>query len=691
MSGDPPTRESVKVAVRLRPMSKKEIASKFAKIIRIDQDGASAFITNPQGSEVQFTYDFAFPDTCTQEEIYENTAAPIVDGVLNGYNGTIFAYGQTGTGKTYTMDGTTEGENRGIVPRAFEHIFDYMRANGDTHKFSVTMTYVELYNEKVRDLLSKKDDDKSLVIHEDPVKGFYIKGVEIRTVNSIKDLFDFQAEGKKRRVTRATNMNEESSRSHSILSLNVETLTTLDGMDGSHVRSARLNLVDLAGSERVAKTGAEGQGFIEGVSINYALMILGNCISALTSRGHGHIPYRDSALTKLLRDSLGGNAKTLMIATLGPVDYNFSESMSTLRYAENAKKIKNKPKVNMDPKDALLMQYQEELKALQAQLKNGTPEAQAENNEKMIKEMEEKLEKKRKMLAEASHIAAEEREQLQKKLEERRRKLEKEKEKQSKFVGRLQELTKFLVNGSEKLMEKTQQNEADLAAIREKLKKRAEHQAKMEKEIEMKKKKKQEMLEQCKTIQDKVTMVSEKFKETVGEYKNLKTKVPEVQKTIQEDREQLADQIDSLNKQLEVYTLILENFIPQSEVQRIRSAAIYNEEEGKWEMPEVDKRARTKQVLSLERPNSAIGCPRPTAMDKKQRISGQAANDDLPEMVLKPTPVESRLKDGPKIIDMEGIEQEIEEQFMDDEADLAVDIPQELPGIAPAALFIQRR
>ena len=661
-------------------MSKNEIAHKFAKVIRIDQENASAYITTPEGSEMQFTYDFAFPDTSTQEEIYENTSAQIVDGVLNGYNGTIFAYGQTGTGKTYTMDGATEGDNRGIVPRAFEHIFDYMRANGDTHKFSVTMQYVEIYNEQIRDLLATKEKTGSLVIHEDPSKGFYVQGVEIRTVNTIQDLFNFQAEGKKRRVTRATNMNEESSRSHSILTLNVETLATLDGMDGSHVRSARLNLVDLAGSERVAKTGAEGQGFKEGVSINYALMVLGNCISALTSRGHGHIPYRDSALTKLLRDSLGGNAKTLMIATLGPADYNFIESRSTLRYAENAKKIKNKPKVNMDPKDALLMQYQEELKALQAQLKNGTPEAQAENNERMIKEMEEKLEKKRKMLAEASHIAAEEREQLQKKLEERRKKLEKEKAKQNKFVGRLQELQKFLVNGSEKLMEKTQQNEADLAAIREKLKKRAEHQAKMEKEIEMKKKKKQEMLEQCKTIQDKVTLVSEKFKETVGEYKNLKTKVPEVQKTIQEDREQLADQIDSLNRQLEVYQLILENFIPQSEVQRVRSAATYNEDEGKWEIPEVDKRARTKQVLSLERPNSAIGCPRPTAMDKKG-LRGQPGTEEFQEMALKPTPVESRLKDGPKIIDMEGIEQEIEEQFADDEADLSVDIPQELYGV----------
>ena len=677
------TREAVKVAIRLRPFSKKEIKDGYKKIIRIDQPNASCYITNPQNEDVQFTYDFAFPENATQEEIYETTSAQIVDGVLQGYNGTIFAYGQTGTGKTYTMDGESEkgSPNRGIVPRAFEHIFDYMTANADSHKFSITVTYVELYNEQIRDLLAKNDPQQPLTIHEDPNKGFYIKGVTSRTVTSFEEIVAVQQEGKVHRVTRATNMNESSSRSHSILTLNIETLTMIEG--GSHVRSARLNLVDLAGSERLAKTQTEGQGVKEGISINFALMVLGNCISALTTAGHTHIPYRDSALTKLLRDSLGGNAKTLMIATIGPASYNFSESMSTLRYAERAKKIENKPKVNMDPKDALLMQYQEELQRLQAQVK-GSGTVNKAPTEEEIKAMEDKLEKQRQQLADASHLAKEEREKLEKKLEERKKKLDKEKEKQGQFVNRLKELAKFLVNGSQELMAKTQKNDQEIATIREKLKKREEYAKKMAKEIEQKKKKKQEVLDQCKTAEDKAKVVAQKFTDTVNEYKNLKVKYNEVQKQIQEDREELARQIDSLNRQLEVYSLIIDNFIPQSEVSRIRTSAVYDKDTQKWQIPEPDKKEILKKVVGLERPKSGIGQPRPTAIDKKR-------NDDLPPINLTPTPVESNLKEGPKIVDTSGIEQEIEESFQDDEADLVVEIPQELPGISFIPMNIHRQ
>jgi kinesin family protein 3/17 len=429
-------------------MSKSEITQGFKNIIAIDQSAASVHVENPHGPKAQFTYDYAFPNNCTQEEIYENTAAPIVDGVLRGINGTIFAYGQTGTGKTFTMDGLPDPEGRGIVPRAFEHIFDYMTANADTHRFSVTMQYVELYNEHIRDLLGCPDSDHPLAIHEDSTKQFYVQGVQIRTVETIQDLFRYQREGAQHRVTRQTRMNEESSRSHSILTLRIETLTMIDG--GSHVRSGRLNLVDLAGSERASKTGeTKGPGVVESIAINRALLVLGACISALTSRGTSHIPYRDSALTKLLRDSLGGNARTLMIAAIGPADYNFQESMSTLRYAENAKLITNKPKVNIDPKDALLMQYQEELQRLQEQLTEGTPEAQAANKERMIREMEERLEREKRELAQASSMAAEERARLQTQLEEQRRELEVQKAAKEEFVSRFTTLKKFLAQGSD--------------------------------------------------------------------------------------------------------------------------------------------------------------------------------------------------------------------------------------------------
>ncbi|OHT06085.1 hypothetical protein TRFO_26000 [Tritrichomonas foetus] len=332
----------------------------------------------------------------------------------------------------------------------------------------------------------------------------------------------------------------------------------------------------------------------------------------------------------------------------------------------------------MDPKDALLMQYQEELERLQAQVKGGGTVKKAPTEED-IKAMEEKLEKQRQMLQDASHLAKEEREALQKKLEERKKKLDKEKAKQSQFVDRLKELTKFLVNGQQSLMAQTQKNDENIAEIREKLKKREEYAKHIQKEIERKKKKKQEVLDQCKTAEDKVKVVSQKFTDTVNEYKNLKTKYTEVQNQIQEDREELARQIDSLNRQLEVYTLIIENFIPQSEVSRIKQTAVYDNETQKWMIPEPDKRVILKKVVGLERPKSGIGYPRPTAIDKRN-ISG--ALDDIPPITLKPTPVESNLKDGPRIVDTSGIEQEIEESFQDDEADLVVEIPQELPGIS---------
>jgi kinesin family protein 3/17 len=349
-------------------MSADEKAAEFEKIVDIDQKEATVYVQNPAGQKVHFRFDFAYPEGISQEEVYEETAAPIVSGVLEGFNGTIFAYGQTGTGKTYTMDGKSTGEHRGIVPRAFEHIFEHMATNGENQQFMVTVTYVEIYNDELRDLLATGEGE-ALKIREDPQHGVTIRGVAMHKVQQLDDLWRLLAFGKKNRKVRKTKMNAESSRSHSILTLNVETLSQIEG--GSHVRSARLNLVDLAGSERIAKTGAEGAGMAEGININYELMILGNCIAALTAKGNSHIPYRDSKLTMLLRDSLGGNARTMMIAALGPASYNFSETMSTLRYAERAKKIENKPKVNMDPKDALLLKYQEELAALQAQL-NGT-------------------------------------------------------------------------------------------------------------------------------------------------------------------------------------------------------------------------------------------------------------------------------------------------------------------------------
>ena len=221
--------------------------------------------------------------------------------------------------------------------------------------FMVRVSMLELYNEEIVDLLvdNKK---KKLQIHEDKDKGVYVKDLTDYPVNTIEDMKQKLAEGSKCRHTASTQMNNVSSRSHSIFMIRVEQAEEIEGVQ--KVKVGRLNLVDLAGSERQKKTKADATRSKEGIYINCALSVLGQVISALTSPNPAHVPYRDSKLTRLLQESLGGNAKTIMIANIGPADYNYDETMSTLRYAYQAKKIKNKPKINDDPKDALIREYQ---------------------------------------------------------------------------------------------------------------------------------------------------------------------------------------------------------------------------------------------------------------------------------------------------------------------------------------------
>lgn len=643
-------REAVKVSIRLRPMSEKEINAGFKKIVEIDKKTATVKIQNPQNQTITFTFDYGFPEDCTQEEVYEATAAPIVSGVLEGFNGTIFAYGQTGTGKTYSMDGKTHGEHRGIMPRAFDHIFEYIQANQDSHEFLVTVTYVEIYNNELRDLLAE-NHEQPLKIREDAQKNVYIKGVCTHKVKSVDELHALLAYGKKNRVVRKTNMNSESSRSHSILSLVIETLTKIDGQD--HVRSARLNMVDLAGSERAAKTGAEGVGFTEGVNINYELMILGNCIAALTSKG-SHIPYRDSKLTMLLKDSLGGNARTMMIAALGPADYNFSETMSTLRYAERAKKIENKPKVNMDPKDALLLQLKEELAALESQIQQKDQlSAQMGASDDVIAMMEAKLEEERAEIAKQSNMAEKERIELTKKMEQRLKEIEAEKAKRESFQAKLEELTKALeTSNKSQLMQRTTQNEKQIEEARKKLAMREEKSRKMQEEMEARRRQQEEKEREVSSLAQNVENVVSQFQDLVDRYKNLKVMLPEVQKTINGDRVQLAEHQESLAQQLDLLQQIVDNFIPPSEVERVKNQFTYDKDSDKWNEKSIDKKELVSAVLHTERPKSALGGTRPLAKTGGFRATTPQSMDgnDLIENEMPPAPVPSRLRQGPKKI-----------------------------------------
>ncbi|KAG0423831.1 hypothetical protein HPB47_000403 [Ixodes persulcatus] len=267
-----------------------------------------------------------------------------LQSVSEGYNGTVFAYGQTGCGKSFSMQGCRlpqQSKQKGIIPRAFEHIFEAIAA-ADASKYLVHASYLEIYNEDIRDLLAD-DPKKKVDLKEHPDKGVYVPGLSLHPVQDVQSCEAVMERGWKNRSVGATLMNADSSRSHSVFTIHLEQME-LTGR--KCIRSGKLNLVDLAGSERQAKT-------------------------ALVDGRSKHIPYRDSKLTRLLQDSLGGNTRTLMLACLSPADSNYDETLSTLRYANRAKNIQNRPCVNEDPKDALLREYREELERLK-QLLTGT-------------------------------------------------------------------------------------------------------------------------------------------------------------------------------------------------------------------------------------------------------------------------------------------------------------------------------
>ena len=258
-------------------------------------------------------------------------------------------------------------EHRGIIPNCFAHIFGCLEQGEEGTRFLIRCSYLEIYNEEVYDLLidSKKTQQTGpvkLEIKENPDKGIFVKDLQQIIVKSIPEMETLMNQGTNNRKTASTLMNSESSRSHSIFTIYIETAEKTE--KGQRIRAGKLNLVDLAGSERLSKTGATGDTQKEGAKINLSLSALGNVISCLVDGKSQHIPYRTSKLTRLLQDSLGGNTKTVMIAACSPADYNYDETLSTLRYASRAKAIKNKPRVNEDPKDALLKQYEEEIRSL---------------------------------------------------------------------------------------------------------------------------------------------------------------------------------------------------------------------------------------------------------------------------------------------------------------------------------------
>lgn len=362
--------EAVRVVARCRPISRKEEASGCENILEVDAKLGQITVRNPKAPPDEpmkvFTFDSVYGWEAAQSDIYDDAVRPLVDSVLQGFNGTIFAYGQTGTGKTYTMLGDSrEPDKKGVIPNSFQHIFTHI-SRSQNQKYLVRSSYLEIYQEEIRDLL-RKDNNKRLELKENTDYGVYVKDLSSVVTKNATEIEHVMHMGDQSRSVGFTNMNERSSRSHAIFVITVE--CSEEGPDGEdHIRVGKLNMVDLAGSERQSKTGAKGRRLREAAKINLSLSALGNVISALVDGRTTHVPYRDSKLTRLLQDSLGGNAKTVMIATVGPSHKNHDESLATLRYASRAKNIKNKPRINEDPKAALLREFQEEIARLKAQL-----------------------------------------------------------------------------------------------------------------------------------------------------------------------------------------------------------------------------------------------------------------------------------------------------------------------------------
>uniref|UniRef100_K3WGA2 Kinesin motor domain-containing protein n=1 Tax=Globisporangium ultimum (strain ATCC 200006 / CBS 805.95 / DAOM BR144) TaxID=431595 RepID=K3WGA2_GLOUD len=361
----------IRVCARFRPQNKLEVKQQAVECVRVDDGNTRVQIEHlgRSGEALTFTFDQVFGTKSTQAEVYTATAKPLVESALRGYNCTCFVYGQTGTGKTFSMEGVPgDAEYAGIIPRVMDDVFDGIQNMQADLEFLVRVSYIEIYLEKIRDLLEPSSNNLS--VRESRERGVWIAGATEVCCASADEMMGVMRRGGANRVISSTRMNNDSSRSHSVFIITIEQRNVATGS----TRSGKLFLVDLAGSEKVGKTHAKGQTLKEAQHINKSLSALGSVMNALTSgaQSSAHIPYRDSKLTRLLQDSLGGNSETTLLVCGSCSSYNSEETISTLRFGTRAKNIKNKPKVNEEKTVAeykmLVAEKDKQIAALEVQL-----------------------------------------------------------------------------------------------------------------------------------------------------------------------------------------------------------------------------------------------------------------------------------------------------------------------------------
>eukprot|EP00038_Savillea_parva_P008289 m.175984 g.175984 ORF g.175984 m.175984 type:complete len:966 (+) comp14087_c0_seq1:281-3178(+) len=419
--------DKIVVAVRVRPMNDREHREEKKKLV-VRMDGQRTDLLGEKSASTKrslmdrstgredksFTYDYSFwsanqsdQNYVGQAHVYNALGKHLLDNAFKGFNNCIFAYGQTGSGKTYTMMGPIE--DPGLTPRICNELFQRIAQNDDPNvKFRVECSYMEIYNERVRDLLAMSDNKVNLKVREHKILGPYVEGLRSFATKDFNAMNALILEGIKSRVTATTAMNDQSSRSHAVFNITL-TESTFDTMSGNTgEKTSRISLVDLAGSERVWRTGADGERLREGGSINKSLSTLGLVISNLADIATGKkvkdsfIPYRDSVLTWLLKENLGGNSKTVMIATISPSEDSYEESLSTLRYANTAKRIQTYAVVNEDANAKMIRDLREEVEHLRHMLAAGGMQGTATISDSQMLELREKLAESERLMKEMS-------------------------------------------------------------------------------------------------------------------------------------------------------------------------------------------------------------------------------------------------------------------------------------------------
>ena len=673
--------ENVRVAVRCRPLNSTETSRGEGSIvtvnsrqaaITVDRPSAATSLTGDADSSTApsrtFTFDYTYGSDSSQQSIFAQTAQPIIDSVLEGYNGTIFCYGQTGTGKTHTMEGVVDDEQqRGIMPNSFHYIFDNIAKAPSTIQFLVRASFLEIYLDDVFDLLSSEKDRCRMDVKESKDKGVFVKDLIEQQVSSVADMMKVLKTGTKQRKTGATKMNAGSSRSHSILSITIETSESVTvGLETKTTyKVGKLHLVDLAGSERQKKTEAEGSRLDEAKSINWSLTVLGNVIKALIDKNAKHVPYRDSKLTRLLQDSLGGNTKTVMIANLGPAHSNWEETMATLRYADRAKQIQNKPNVNADAKDTMIKQFQDEIEALRRQLEEGggalagegEPEegdeeeddsdaahVELENGERVsraggkivrtrvvdrvvrvgvseeeVNRLQAEAEESRRALEDAHSAEAGEIERRRKEwedkqaevaaaLDERQATIAAQKAKRLQLRQQLHAAESRLVQGQQ-LVKQSREQEVQLERNRAALRKNEEEKARMEAALRQREEGQLELADKYESLEKELAAKKAKWEKLVAKWKESKEEEQSVRVRQQKEREELLTAVRELNKSIALRRTIQRQFMPSHTTAQLRRRVVFDDQTGSFvlgkAMDEADE--AHSDASTVRRPPSVRG------------------------------------------------------------------------------------